>query len=407
MNPTLIHEIELSRPLADATSSEHDDVRVLVRLHGMPLGFLDLPLAQGVLTVAALQAAIDAHLDVAAHLALDGVGSPLSDGSDWACQAGGGYPVPAGVSVVLCTRDREELLRTALSSVIAALGPNDEVVVVDNAPKTDATKTVVDELADPRLRYVLEPRPGLSIARNTGARTARGAFIAFTDDDVVVDRDWIAGLTRGFTRAPKVGCVTGLVPSGELDTIAQHFFDRKVNWSGSCAPKLYDLDQHRDPGVLYPYSAGLFGTGANFAVSRDAYVALQGFDEALGAGALTKGGEDLDWFVRTLNAGFALAYEPGAVVWHRHRRELAALSEQLYGYGTGLTAYLIKHALTRRGFVDLSTRLVRGGAMMGAAQKESAAAGIDKALLRRELIGMVHGPVLYARARWRVRQARR
>ncbi len=281
------------------------------------------------------------------------------------------------------------------------------MVVVDNAPRTDATAKVVQELADPRVRYHLEPRPGLSTARNSGARAARGALLAFTDDDVVVDAGWIGGLTRGFTRAARVGCVTGLVPSAELDTEAQHFFDRKVQWSSSCTPRVFDLDLHRGDGVLYPYSAGVFGTGANFAVSREAFDALGGFDEALGAGAPTRGGEDLDWFVRTLNAGFALSYEPGAVVWHRHRRDLDALRDQLYGYGTGLTAYLAKHALTRRGSADLSRRLVRGALLLGKAQRASAEAGIDKALLRRELVGMLYGPLLYVRARRAVRRAGR
>ncbi len=207
------------------------------------------------------------------------------------------------------------------------------------------------------------------------------------------------------SRAPRVGCVTGLVPSGELDTEAQHFFDRKLDWSGTCAPRLYDLASTGE-GPLYPYSAGIFGTGANFAVTREAYVALGGFDEALGAGALTRGGEDLDWFLRTLQAGFVLAYEPAAIVWHRHRRDLDSLAEQLYGYGTGFTAYLVKHALTRRGFTDLTRRAVRGAALMRRANTVSQDAGIDPALLRRERIGMLHGPVLYARARWRSRRAR-
>jgi GT2 family glycosyltransferase len=408
--PTLIREVELSGPLVDLRTDAHQAARVLVRLHGIPLGFLELPVVAGLISAAVLAQAVADELDVAAHLDLDGVASPTAPRPQggWTCQATGAFPAPVGVSVVLCTRDREELLRTALTSVIAALGPDDQVVVVDNAPRTGATATVVEELADPRLRYVLEPRPGLSIARNTGARVAGGNLLAFTDDDVVVDAGWIAGLTRGFTRAAGVGCVTGLVPSAELDTDAQHFFDRKVAWSSSCTPRLFDLDKHRDAGVLYPYSAGIFGTGANFAVSREAYDTLGGFDEALGAGALTRGGEDLDWFVRTLTHGFALAYEPSAVVWHRHRRDLDALRDQLYGYGTGLTAYLAKQALTRRGAVDLSRRLVRGARLMGKAQQASAAAGIDKALLRRELVGMVHGPVLYARARWRLRrQARR
>ncbi len=403
--PTLIHEVELSERLADV-ASDHAAARVLVRLHGLPLGFLDLPVADGALTAAAIHGAVAERLDVAGHLAVDGltdVHAPVPEGGP-ACHAGGPHSAPVGVSVVLCTRDREQLLRTALASVIAALGPADEVVVVDNAPRTPATRRVVEDLADPRMRYLLEARPGLSVARNSGARTARGALIAFTDDDVVVDADWVAGLTRGFTRAARVGCVTGLVPSAELDTEAQHFFDRKVQWSSTCVPRLFDLDGHRDPGVLYPYSAGIFGTGANFAVSRAAFEALGGFDEALGAGALTRGGEDLDWFVRTLQHGFTLAYEPGAIVWHRHRRDLDDLSDQLYGYGTGLTAYLLKHALTRRGAADLSRRVARGAVLMGRAQKASADAGIDKALLRRELVGMVHGPVLYARARRKVRR---
>jgi glycosyltransferase involved in cell wall biosynthesis len=408
--PTLIREVELSGPLVDLRTDTHQAARVLVRLHGTPVGFLELPVVDGLVSATDLAQAVEDQLDIAAHLDLDGIASPTAPrpAAGWTCQASGPFPAPGGVSVVLCTRDREQLLRTALASVITALGPEDEVVVVDNAPRTDATATVVRELADPRLRYVLQPRPGLSVARNTGARAARGELLAFTDDDVVVDAGWVVGLSRGFTRTAGVGCVTGLVPSAELDTDAQHFFDRKVAWSSSCTPRLFDLDGRRDEGVLYPYSAGIFGTGANFAISREAFDVLGGFDEALGAGALTRGGEDLDWFVRTLTHGFVLAYEPSAVVWHRHRRDLEALRDQLYGYGTGLTAYLAKQALTRRGAVDLSRRLVRGARLMGTAQRASAEAGIDTSLLRRELVGMTHGPFLYLRARWRVRrQARR
>jgi GT2 family glycosyltransferase len=401
--PTLVHEVELSAPVTDVRT-DHEAARVLVRLHGTPLGFLDLPVAGGVLTALQVTEAIARDLHVGPHLDQDGIDSPREDGGPWNCRASGPHPAPESLSVVLCTRDREDLLRTALASVLASARRDDEVVVVDNAPRTPATRTVVEELADPRLRYVLEERPGLSIARNTGARTARGAGIAFTDDDVVVDRNWVEGLVRGFTRAPQVGCVTGLVPSAELDTDAQHFFDRKVAWSSSCVPRLYDLDVHRGEGTLYPYSAGIFGTGANFAISRAAFDALGGFDEALGAGAETRGGEDLDWFVRTVTGGFTLAYEPSAIVWHRHRRDLDSLRDQLYGYGTGLTAYLLKHAMTRRGFVDISRRLVKGVALLGRANRASVDAGIDKALLRREFVGMVHGPVLYVRARRRLRR---
>lgn len=133
--PTLVHQVELSAPPADV-ATDHAAARVLVRLHGMPLGFLDLPVADGVLTASAIHAAAADQLDVVGHLVGDGltdVHAPLPEGG-FLCRAGGPYTAPSGLSVVLCTRDREELLRTALTSVIAALGPADEVVVVDNAP---------------------------------------------------------------------------------------------------------------------------------------------------------------------------------------------------------------------------------------------------------------------------------
>jgi GT2 family glycosyltransferase len=412
--PTRVAEVELSDPWASLpplqSDVEHVACRVLVRLHGQPLGFVTVPAPGGAVDRAAVERAVDERLgrELAAHLAADGLTGTRDRASDPACRAPGPVPPPGDrVSVVLCTRDRSEMLRAALGSVLLHDDPRLDVVVVDNAPRTSATRDVVDELADPRVRYLLEPRPGLSVARNTGARAALGDVLAFTDDDVVVDREWIPSLLRGFTRVPDVGCVTGLVPSAELDTVAQHFFDAKVQWSSSCVPRVYDLDEHRGEGVLYPYSAGVFGTGANFAVSRAAFERLGGFDEALGAGAPTRGGEDLDWFVRTLLAGFALSYEPSAVVWHKHRRDLEALGEQLYGYGTGLTAYLLTHALTGRGAADISRRVVRGLGLMRRAHRKATDDGIDPALLRRELVGMLHGPGLLLRARRGVRAARR
>ncbi len=404
--PTKVLEVELSDPGGDLDCPDHALAKVLVRLHGIPLGLADVAPVDGKVPGAAVLEAAGG-LGLAAHLEADGISTPQDAGHDWACQAAGPQPRPATLSVVICTRDRAESLRLALGSVLAAAGPDADIVVVDNAPRTDATRTVVDELADPRVRYLLESRPGLSVARNTGARAATGEVIAFTDDDVVVDPRWLEGLLRGFTRSSRVGCVTGLVPSAELETAPQHFFDAKVHWSSSTTPRLYDLTTHRDDSALYPYASGMVGTGANFAVSRAAYDDLGGFDEALGAGALTRGGEDLDWWVRTLNAGWTIAYEPAAVVWHRHRRDLASLSDQLYGYGSGLTAYLLKHALTARGFRHMSRSALRGLRYSRSRQQQSVDAGIDPALLKRERVGMLHGPVLYLRARRRAAQAAR
>src|SRR5215813_13473594 len=95
-------------------------------------------------------------------------------------------PDSPDLSVVICTYNRPELLRLALTTLLQQ-SPADiayEVIVVDNN-SVQETRAVVDELAasDSRLRYVRETRQGNSYARNTGVIESRAPIIAFLDDD--------------------------------------------------------------------------------------------------------------------------------------------------------------------------------------------------------------------------------
>ncbi|WP_369130478.1 glycosyltransferase family 2 protein [Modestobacter roseus] len=398
----------------------HGLARALVRLHGEPLGYLTAPVGPHGVDEAALRArartvfaeAIADHLD-AEGLAVAAVdvpaGAPLPP-------AAAGCPNHVAsdirVTVVVCTRDRAAVLAGCLERLRALTHPNLEILVVDNAPTDDSTRAVVAAARerDDRVRHVVEPRPGLSAARNRGLAEARGAVLAYTDDDVAVDPDWVQGVLRGFGRGPAVACVTGLVCTAAVDTPAEEYFDaRTALWSTRCTPELFDLAEHRRDDPLYPYAPGLFGTGANLSFDRQVLLDLGGFDEALGAGTLTRGGEDLDVFVRVLRAGHGIAYEPAAVVWHHHRADDAALLRQLYGYGTGLSAYLTKCLLQggtrgevlRRVLPGLRRRrriAVETGERLGGGSGRAPAGAA-----RRELLGVAAGPVLYLRARWRAR----
>lgn len=317
------------------------------------------------------------------------------------------------ISIVLCTRDRPEHLARALASIRELAYRQFEVVVVDNAPATDATARVVDGIGDERIRRVLEPTPGLSNARNTGLRAARHEIVAFTDDDVVVDHRWLEGLARGFARGDDVTCVCGLVPSGELRTAAQGYFDQRVSWAGTLRPRSYSLADPPDDMPLFPFQVGRFGTGANFAVKRSRIIELGGFDEALGVGTPTCGGEDLDLFFRVIAAGDTLVNDPAAIVWHRHRHDSAALLEQARGYGLGLGAWLTKVFLTRdhrrRAVSVIRHRLrsaVKFGADYGAIAAPSRTFGdeIPKHVGRKEVLSVLGGPLALWRGR---RQGRR
>ncbi|WP_349899069.1 glycosyltransferase [Parafrigoribacterium soli] len=252
-------------------------------------------------------------------------------------------------TVVICTRDRASQLREALRAVVDLDYPHFDILVVDNASATTETADLVrNEFNLPAVTIATEPVPGLSHARNRGLHAARGEFVAFTDDDVIVDPHWLTELAAGFERAPGVDCVTGLVPSGELRTRTQNYFDGRVSWSKNLVPRTFSLARPPADLPMFPFSIGEFGTGANFALRRSAALTLGGFDVALGVGTRTGGGEDLDMFTRVLLDGRTLVTQPSAVVWHRHRDDLAALRVQARGYGTGLGAWLMKLAMSPR-----------------------------------------------------------
>jgi GT2 family glycosyltransferase len=230
--------------------------------------------------------------------------------------------------------------------------------------------------------------------------------VAFTDDDVLIDPWWLRGVERGILRGAEVGCVTGLVPPASLIEPAQRYFDERISWTSSLTPRVYDLDRRQGDDVLYPYGAGIFGAGANFAVDRRLVERIGGFDTALGAGTPTNSGEDLDMFLRVLLAGRAIAYESSAVIWHVHRSDSEALGRQMYNYGLGLTAYLAKHMLDSSTRWQMLRRVPRGAKRLiylwsraRTAQEGLPRAAANGGYIGAELRGMIVGPFAYWRSR--------
>lgn len=363
-SPAWMMEVELTEPLpAVRYDGQHRRAWVLGRLYAEPVGTCVVQLDEEGLTSDQLGALLWRALrePVAGRFAAAGLAEPSS-------LTGKGLPAeelragPAAwpflrrrrevldtapfISVVVCTRDRVDQLETCLRHLGQQEYPRFEVVVVDNnAPASDAVLALVeDQRSAVPYRYVVEPRAGLSWARNTGTATASGGIIAFIDDDAEPDRHWLTGLAGGFARRDDIGCVTGMTLPARLDTPAQELFEHFGGHSNGrgFAPAVFS--RHGPQNPLFPLPA--FGVGANMAFRRAALTRIGGFDVALGAGTPARASEDTLALTLVLLAGYRIAYEPAALVRHHHRRGMDSLASQLHGYGVGLTAYYT--ALLRR-----------------------------------------------------------
>ncbi|MGH8984324.1 MAG: glycosyltransferase family 2 protein [Acidimicrobiia bacterium] len=328
-------DVDVTESLPAVTLSDTDSgLAVLVRRQGRPVGFFLTPVApRAVVSPETLGVLVSARTGV--KLLQEAIREEL---------AGRTPPsVATTLTVAVCTRDRVENLAACLESLlkIRRAGRRDlpeiEILVVDNAPSGRESRHLVESLTD--VRYVREPAAGLDFARNRAIAEARGEFLAFVDDDVVLDGGWLEGFGEALAENPDAAAVTGLVLPYELATSAQVVFERrggfrrgfeKLRYSGSVMAG----------NSLYPCGAGIFGAGCNMVFRREVLVDLGGFDDALDTGRPLPGGGDLDMFYRVLRSGHALVYEPVMLAFHKHRRDYRALRRQYWTWGTGFGAFV-------------------------------------------------------------------
>ncbi len=333
--PYIITEIEVTQPLPTLLLSESDTgIALIVRRKDKPIGFL----------MQALPAKSAIAPEELAQLITKEVGFKLLQESLRDELFPPTNQLPPSLTVAICTKDRTENLARCLKSLLKLQKPNSEgsprfeILVVDNAPSDEQTKALVTSLQN--VYYVQEPKPGLDFARNRALKEARGELLAFLDDDVVVDRNWLDGLMEARTENLDAAAFTGLVLPYELVTEAQILFEQGGGFRRGFDKIRYGQILPGNP--LHPCGAGIFGAGCNMAFRREILLKLGGFDEALDTGAPLPGGGDLDIFYRVIRAGYPLVYEPQYLVFHQHRREKEKLRRQYWSWGLGFMAFVVK-----------------------------------------------------------------
>jgi GT2 family glycosyltransferase len=232
------------------------------------------------------------------------------------------------LSLIVCTRNRSEKLEAFFDAIGRMRARASwELVMVDNG-STDGTPSRLSALArrlDARITIVSEPRQGLGRARNAGVRGARGALLAFTDDDCYPALDYV-------------------------DRIVDAFADSTRDYIGGRI-LLHDAEDH--PMTIRVDSAPIriparsvvptgLVQGANMAFRREVLDRIGGFDAALGPGTPFCN-DDVDAVARASAVGFPGSYVPEPVVYHHHgRRDAVDVAALWRTYDRGRGAYYAK-----------------------------------------------------------------
>ncbi len=233
------------------------------------------------------------------------------------------------ISIVVSTYNRSASLRDTLHALKKQILPDSlklEIVVVDNNSR-DATPTVVKEEAGSSpwpIRYYFEPSQGINFARNRGIKEAEGELIAFTDDDVLPESDWILELWKaaeGFGADCVGGKVLPLWLKPKLPTWMESERIQK-----HCLAVFALLDRGNEVIVADSNDAN-FLFGGNIAYRRDAIKDIGLFRTDLGPrGSLPMRGDDTEMMARAFKKKKKVIYVPSAVVRHKVQPERMKMS---------------------------------------------------------------------------------
>lgn len=236
---------------------------------------------------------------------------------------------PTRATVVVPTRNRGALITDTLRSLLALDYPDFEVLIIDQSTD-DHTRCAVLTVApnDARVRVVASDTVGSSAARNLGAQLSDAEVVAYTDDDCLVEANWLTEIVREF-EAQEITAVYGrLIPH---------------DWHGRDGTEVGLKEAAERAEYARRTPPWYIGHGGNMAFRRRDLLEAGGFDPLLGAGGLFGACEDPDIAYRLLARGKKVAYTAAALAYHKHWKDWPAQCRMERAYGVGAGAQFAKY----------------------------------------------------------------
>jgi len=228
------------------------------------------------------------------------------------------------ISFIIPTVNRAQTLARCVNSILRQVSREDEVIIVHQGREMGESLVSHDS---PSIKVMDLPEVGLSKARNAGARSAQNQIIAFVDDDMVLDENYVTNVKRHMQGNIAAICGRILTPNSHMPYVKVHD-DRFV---------LIDQSIFKLKRCL----------GGNMVFRRKEFWGVGGFDDAFGAGAHYGGAEDIDVVLRLLYKKVVVIYAPDVIGFHppEAKDNLEKYVAKVYRYGRGEGAVYAKHWL--------------------------------------------------------------
>jgi O-antigen biosynthesis protein len=212
------------------------------------------------------------------------------------------------ISVVVCTHNGSRTLRECCEDLRRLQYPNFEVIVVNDGSSDDSEQIAREY----DFQVITTENQGLSAARNTGMRAAKGEIVAYIDDDVCPGPQWLTYLANSFMSTRHVGIGGPNIP---LPT-------------NSAVTKCVAYAPGGPIHVLLSDTVAEHIPGCNMAFRKSALEAVGGFDKQFRVA-----GDDVDLCWRLQERGWTIGFTPAAMVWHHTRNSIRRYWKQQFGYG--------------------------------------------------------------------------
>lgn len=257
------------------------------------------------------------------------------------------------ISVIITTLNRHKKLKDCLVSIFKNSYKNFEIILIDQS-NNDGTYKVVKKIKSNRIKYQKVNFVGKSKGLNVALTKASGNILAFTDDDCLVDKNWLKEIYKSFKNLKQPGVLTGSsIPYQKNKHLLEYCPATYIRKKTSLIKKPC-------------YHATNIGFGNNMAFRREIFDKIGGFKEWLGPGSVSQAAVDAEFLLRALIYGKQIKYNSKLIIYHNKWLTYYHLQKQMLKYTCGelacygyysLQGYKFAHKIVLANFYDSWNKL--------------------------------------------------